>query len=100
MFPSSVITPSGTGIYECTAGGVALVSGTPANATTSISMSVAYAAEVDTPNLSTGVLNDIEMTLLEAAIAAALGCNTTTTNGRLLRQQAKTLMASSDLLGK
>lgn len=87
------------GIYECTDQGV-ILAGTPGNAITHINLTVAYSAEVDGTEISQEITNRIEAELLLAAIAAALGCESSTVNNRLLRQQARTLRASTDTIGK
>ena len=58
---------------KCSNGALA---GSTAGPTTPINLSITYAAEVN-GTLTADVLSDLEATLLEAAIAAALGCNST-----------------------
>jgi hypothetical protein len=93
--------PVGTGdvvgIYECTNQGVAL-SDDIANVTTLINLSVAYAAEINGTELSPGAVADLEAALLQAAIGAALDCGSS--SNRLLQQQDRELLATTDALGK
>lgn len=50
--------------------------------------------------MSPEAMTDLEIALLEAAITAALDCGTPANNARVLHQQHRALLTSTDTLGK
>lgn len=64
---------------------------------TLIELKVTYAADVRGTAISLPTLSDLELALLESAIAAALGCGTS--NRRFLQEQHRALLPSTNKIG-
>jgi hypothetical protein len=96
MSPSG---PDDIGVYECTDQGV-ILAGTASNDTTVINLSLAYAAEINGTDISPETMRQLEFLLLEAAIAAALGCDAPPRTNRLLAKNRRNLLALTDILGE
>ena len=97
--PPVVLNTDTIGTYDCSDQGVILAD-TAANVTTSIELTVVYSAEVSGTQMSPEAMTDLEIALLEAAITAALDCGTPANNARVLHQQHRALLTSTDTLGK
>jgi hypothetical protein len=68
------------------------------SANTLVELKVTYAADVRGSAISSSTLSELELALLESAIAAALGCGTF--NRRFLQEQHRALLTSTNNIGK
>jgi hypothetical protein len=96
--PSFRPTLSSIGVFECTDQGVVRVD-KAGDKTTPIHLTVAYEAEVNRTTYSVQALAELELALLEAAIAGALDCASPHRERRVLEDQGRVLLTSTDELG-
>lgn len=96
--PSFRPSLSSIGVFECTDQGVVRVD-KAGDETTPIHLTIAYEAEVNRTTYSVQALAELELALLEAAIAGALDCASPHRERRVLEDQGRILLTSTDKLG-
>ena len=85
-----------SGAYECV-NGIIMPVNQVNSVNTQVELKVTYAADVRGTAISSSTVSELELTLLESAIAAALGCGTL--NRRLLQEQHRALLTSTNNIG-